>query len=425
MNVIIGAGLSGLSAAYHLGGGYSVLERDGEVGGLSRSVTSKGYTFDLAPHIFFTGSQYVNGLVDELLNGDLIRQRRKAFIYTHRTYVEYPFEANLYGLPQKVIDECIEGARKRPNIQPRNFMEWIRATMGEGVAKYYMAPYNQKIWKYPLEEMNIDWVAGRVPAPSVDEMIKGARSKVEHEYGPNAYFLYPRLGGIGSIAKAFEKRIEQVSFYSNVNEIKQKGKHLEVAYTVNGESKKLEADRVLSSVPLPELVKMLPNAPEDAVQASQRLIYNSLLCFNIGVDRESISDKHWLYFPEKEYIFNRISFPMNLSPETTPRGKSSVLVEVTYRGKKPDVDETKVKVREGLIKAEILRESDKLEVFDALDFKYAYVVYDLHHRSNVDAIKPHLDTLRVTSMGRFGEWEYLNMDKSILSGKKAAEETRK
>jgi UDP-galactopyranose mutase len=116
---------------------------------------------------------------------------------------------------------------------------------------------------------------------------------------------------------------------------------------------------------------------------------------------------------------------MNLSPETTPRGKSSVLVEVTYRGKKPDVDETRERVREGLVKAEILRESDKLEVFDALDFKYAYVVYDLHHRSNVDAIKPHLDTLRVTSMGRFGEWEYLNMDKSILSGKKAAEETRK
>jgi UDP-galactopyranose mutase len=256
-------------------------------------------------------------------------------------------------------------------------------------------------------------------------MEKGARAKVEREYGPNAYFLYPRVGGIGAIANAFEKRIDPVSFHSNVTEIKQKRKRLEITYTGNGEVKKLEADKVLSSIPLPELVKMIPTAPEDVVKASQRLIYNSLLCFNIGVDREDISDKHWLYFPEKEYIFNRISFPMNLSPETAPKGKSSVLVEVTYRGKKPDVEETKTKVREGLIKAEILRESDRIEVFDALDFKYAYVVYDLHHRSNVDAIKPHLDSLGVTSMGRFGEWEYLNMDKSILSGKKAAEETRK
>ncbi len=108
---------------------------------------------------------------------------------------------------------------------------------------------------------------------------------------------------------------------------------------------------MLSSVPLPELVKMIKSAPEEVVKASERLVYNSLACFNIGVDREAISDKHWLYFPEKEYIFNRISFPMNLSPETTPKGKSSIVVEVTYRGAKPDPEETKERVREGLIHA--------------------------------------------------------------------------
>ncbi|MDP2900970.1 MAG: FAD-dependent oxidoreductase [Candidatus Bathyarchaeota archaeon] len=425
MNVIIGAGLSGLSAAYHMGGGYKLLEREGEVGGLCRSVTTRGYTFDLAPHIFFTASQYVNGLVNELLNGDLIKQRRRAYIYTRGTYVEYPFEVNLHGLPQDVIDECIEGARHRPNIQPRNFMEWIKATMGEGVAKHYMVPYNEKIWKYPLEEMSLDWVAGRVPSPSVDEMVKGAQGKVEREYGPNAYFQYPRLGGTGTIPNAFAKRVKDISLNSNVLEIRPNGKRLDVLYTRNGEPKRLEADRVLSSVPLPELVKMIKTAPEEVVKASEKLVYNSLACFNIGVDREPISDKHWLYFPEKEYIFNRISFPMNLSPETTPRGKSSVVVEVTYRGAKPDPEETKERVREGLIRADILREGDELEAFDALDFKYAYVVYDLQHRGNVNLIKTYLNTIGLSSMGRFGEWEYLNMDKAILSGKRAAEEGAK
>ena len=425
MKIIIGAGLSGLSAAYHLGSGYRILERDGEVGGLCRSVTTKGYTFDLAPHIFFTGSQYVNGLVNEILNGDLIKQRRRAYIYLHGTYVEYPFEVNLHGLPQEIIDECIEGARHRPDIQPRNFMEWIRATMGEGVAKHYMAPYNEKIWKYPLEQMSIDWVAGRVPSPSIEEMVKGAQGKVEREYGPNAYFLYPRLGGIGAIPNALAKRVKGISLDSNVAEIRPTGKRLEVIYTRNGEPKRQEADRVLSSVPLPELVKMIKSAPEEVIKASEGLIYNSLACFNIGVNREAVSDKHWLYFPEQEYPFNRISFPMNLSPETVPTGKSSVLVEVTYRGAKPNIAETGEKVREGLINAEILRDDDALEVFDALDFKYAYVVYDLQHRRNVNLIQTYLNTLRVSSMGRFGEWEYLNMDKAILSGKRAAEEEEK
>ncbi len=425
MKVIIGAGLSGLSAAYHMGSGYKVLEREGEVGGLCRSVTTRDYTFDLAPHIFFSGSQYVNGLVNELLNGDLIKQRRRAYIYLNGTYVEYPFEVNLHGLPQQVIDECIDGARHRPNKQPRNFMEWIRATMGEGVARNYMVPYNEKIWKYPLDEMSFDWVAGRVPSPSVEEMIKGAKGKVERDYGPNAYFLYPRVGGIGAIPNAFAKRVKDISLNSNVLEIRSGGKRLDVLYTRNDEPKRLEADRVLSSVPLPELVKMIKSAPEEVVKASERLVYNSLACFNIGVDRPAISDKHWLYFSEKEYVFNRISFPMNLSSETTPKGRSSIVVEVTYRGAKPDPEETKEKVREGLIHAEILRGDDELEVFDALDFKYAYVVYDLQHRGNVNLIQTYLDSLRVSSMGRFGEWEYLNMDKAILSGKRTAEEEKR
>ena len=425
MKIIIGAGLSGLSAAYHLGRDYRIFERDGEVGGLCRSVMEKGYTFDLAPHIFFTGSQYVNGLVNELLNGDLVRQRRRAYIYLHGTYVEYPFEVNLHGLPKEIIDECIEGVRHRPNIRPNNFMEWIRATMGEGVAKHYMVPYNEKIWKYPLEKMNIDWVDGRVPAPSVEEMVKGAEGKVEREYGPNAYFLYPRVGGIGTIPTALSTRVNEISLNSDVSEIHQKGKRLEVIYMLNGESKRQEADKVLSSVPLPEIVKMIKAAPEEVIKASEALVYNSLVCFNIGVNRAAISDKHWLYFPEKEYPFNRISFPMNLSPETVPKGKSSIVVEVTYTGARPNAEETKEKVRQGLVHAEILRDEDKLEVFGALDFKYAYVVYDLHHKRNVNLIQAYLKSLGVSSMGRFGEWEYFNMDKAILSGKRAAEEEAK
>ncbi len=425
MNIIIGAGLSGLSAAYHLGKDYIVLERDGEVGGLSRSITTKGYTFDLAPHIFFSGSQYVNNLVDGLLSGDLIRQRRRAYIYIRGIFVEYPFEVNLHGLPQDVIDECIEGARHRPELEPTNFLAWIRTTMGEGVAKHYMVPYNEKIWKYPLEKMSPEWVAGRVPAPSIEEMVKGAQGKVEREYGPNAYFLYPRVGGIGAIPNALAKRVGNITLESNVSEISQKGKRLEVTYTQKGELKRQEVDRVFSSVPLPELVKMIKTAPEDVIKASEALIYNSLACFNIGVDREAISDKHWLYFPEQKYPFNRISFPMNLSPETVPRGKSSIVVEVTYRGSKPEVKETKERVREGLVDADILHEEDKLEVFDDLDFKYAYVIYDLNHRRNVNLIQAYLKALRVIPIGRFGEWEYLNMDKSILSGKKAAEELAK
>ena len=426
MITVIGAGLSGLSAAYHLGSDHIVLERETEVGGLCRSVATKGYVFDLAPHIFFTGSQYVSGLIDDLLQGDLVRQARRAYIYLEGTYVEYPFEVNLHGLPRETIEECISGFKERGRTQPGNFLEWIHSTFGAGIAKHYMVPYNEKVWKYPLDQMDVDWIAGRVPAPSIDEMIMGAKEKVEKDYGPNAYFLYPRRGGIGAIANALAGRVGNVSLNSEVMEIDPKGpKGANVTYGEDGGGKRtIESDAVLSSMPLPEIVKTIKDAPPEVVEASERLVHNSLICVNVGVDRPMISDKHWLYFPEREYVFNRVSFPMNFSEETTPKGRSSILVEVTYRGKRPNLEETKIKVREGLIAAGILREDDEIDVFDALDFKYAYVINDLDHGRNVAIIHDYLRLNRIHPMGRFGEWGYLNMDRSILSGRNAAEKIR-
>jgi protoporphyrinogen oxidase len=119
-------------------------------------------------------------------------------------------------------------------------------------------------------------------------------------------------------------------------------------------------------------------------------------------------------------VFNRISFPMNFSPETTLRGRSSILVEVTYRDR-VDVEETKERVLMGLVKAGLIGENDEVETCTAASFRYAYVIYDLDHRKNVNIVHRYLEDNHITPIGRFGEWEYHNMDKAIQSGKRAAE----
>lgn len=425
MHVVVGAGLAGLSAAYNIGSDALVLERGDTVGGLCRSVTIRGYTFDLAPHIFFTRSQYVIDLADDLLGDNLVRQNRRAYIYIKRRYVEYPFEVNLHGLPRQIIDDCIEGARHRPTAQPRNFKEWITTTFGEGVAKHYMVPYNQKVWKYDLSRMNMDWMAGRVPAPSVEEMVKGAEGRNKMDYGPNAQFSYPKVGGIGALPMALAGRVRNIHIGSDVTSFKHTQNGVEVGYKAGGKTRKVEASRVISTVPLPEAVKMIEGAPEDVVRASEALVHNSLVCMSIGVDRAPLSDKHWLYFPEERYVFNRVSFQTNFSPTTSPPGKSAVLAEMTFRGEAPDLVEVKENARAGLVDAGILREDDRIEVFDAQAFEYAYVIYDLDHRRNVSTVHRYLKEHNIVPAGRFGDWEYHNMDKSILSGKSAAEEAVK
>jgi len=420
MITILGAGLAGLSAAYHLGDGYMILEREAEPGGLCRSFTEKGYVFDIAPHILFSRDEYARGLFARLLEGNLLTHDRRAYIYMMGTYVKYPFEANLHPLPKEIIEECIQGVVDRPTATPSNFKEWILASFGEGIARHYMVPYNKKIWKYPLERMNTEWLGGRVPSPSVEEMRRGAEGEQQVDYGPNAQFWYPREGGIGSLPSRLAEGLN-VSYGSEAVAVKPTGKGVKVTYRKGGASKTVESDYVMSSLPLPELVKIMPEVPEDVVKATERLVHNSIVCVNVGVRRPGITDKHWLYFPEPHLPFNRISFPMNFSPETTPPGRSSVLVEVTYRGGQPDLEETKERVLQGLVDAGLMVKGDKVEVCQASSYRYAYVIYDLDHRRSVAAVHRYLRESRVIPIGRFGEWEYYNMDKAILSGRRAAE----
>jgi UDP-galactopyranose mutase len=416
---ILGAGLAGLSAAHNLKENYIVLEKDAKVGGLCKSVSVDGYVFDYAPHILFTRDEYIRTLFEELLEGNLLKHNREAFIYLQGVFARYPFEVNLHNLPEDVIQECIDGVVNKEDIDAKNFEEWIYSTFGNGIAKYYMIPYNRKIWKYDLSKINIDWISGRVPSPSVEEMKEGATGTLKRDYGPNAEFMYPKHGGIGALANQLSKGLN-ISTSSKVVEIKPSETDVKVRYEREGKTREITAEKVLSSIPMPDLVCMLHDPPEDVVKAASSLIYNSLICVSIGVRTPGIIDKHWLYFPEDDLIFNRISFPMNFSEHTTPGDASSILVEVTHREASVDLESIRDRVLEDLTKTGILEEQDEIEVCDTSAFKYAYVIYDLDHARNVGVIHNYLGSVNVLPIGRFGEWEYFNMDKALLSGKNAA-----
>jgi UDP-galactopyranose mutase len=283
-----------------------------------------------------------------------------------------------------------------------------------------MIPYNEKIWKYPLEYMNTEWISGRVPSPSVEEMRKGAEAPQPLDYGPNAEFWYPKHGGIGALVESLSENMS-VELGSEVTWFIPSSNAIETFYVENDKEKSLKSEKVVSSIPLPEIVHMMDDVPEVVQSAADNLIYNSLVCIMVGVKRPNIINKHWLYFPENDLIFNRISFPMNFSPYTTPDGSSSILVEVTYRDQLINIEKTKRQVLLDLVKANLITEDDEVEVCEAIDFKYAYVIYDLNHRKNVKVIHDYLNAHNIIPIGRFGEWEYYNMDKTILSGKNAAE----
>lgn len=424
--VIIGAGLAGLSAAYHLEKqgftDYLTLEKDSEVGGLCKSFRINGFTFDFAPHIFYTKDRYVEGLIKNvlLLRSNFRSEVRKSFVYYRGVYTEYPFQANLYGQHPDIIKECLVGlikARYESRINPRNFEEWIYATFGEGIGKHFMIPYNRKQWAIDLKKMDYDWIVDRVPIPEIENVLDGALKPAQKRYGQNAYFGYPLRGGMGSLPKGFLPHIRDLRLNSEVYNISLGRSEIEV------NDLRIRYDSLISTIPLPTLVSLIEDVPTEVEKAAKDLQYNIVYTVNLGIDGPNISDYHWVYFPEDKYIFQRISFPTNLSPFVAPKGKSSITAEVSASKYKPlKVDEERLAdvVINDLIKANLLKETHTILFKDVKVLNPAYIIYNCRRGRNVKIIHQFLRKNRIYPCGRFGEWEYLNMDHSILSGRRGA-----
>lgn len=422
--VILGAGLAGLSAAYHLRDDYIIFEKDSRVGGLCRSENYDGFVFDYAIHILYSSDGYATELIKTLLGDNFQSQTRESWVYYRGVYTEYPFQAYLYGHQSNIIKDCILGLIKARyenlDVKPSNFEEWINVTFGEGIAKHFMIPYNKKVWAIDPSKMDFNWIADRVPVPSIENVLDGALKPPQKKYGPNSQFWYPLKGGMEFLPKGFLPFVKNIEYNSEVTSISIQNRMM----TINGQ-KKVMFDRLVSSLPLPKLIELIDNVPKEIKDAASNLEYNIVYAVNIAVDRSNISDKHWLYFQEDDFIFQRISFPMNLSPYMAPNGKSSITAEISTSKHRPIKKEDLIdRVLEDLIKANILKKDDKILFKNLFVLDPAYVIYDLSHKTNVDKIHSFLRKNNIFPTGRFGEWEYLNMDQAILSGKKIAEEIK-
>lgn len=425
-NIILGSGLTGMSVAYHLKDKSVVYEKASEIGGLCRSEEENGFTFDYAPHILYTIDPYASKLIHKLLDGNIHIKKRSAFIYhgAYDLYTQFPFQAHLYGLPTEIVHDCLSGVvdvLKDPDRpEPTNYEEWLYYRFGKGIAEHLMIPYSERIWTVSPKIMNFDWIARRVPEPDFGVILQGALKDESKLTGFNNDFWYPIYGGIEALPSALAKEVDNIHLDMKASKVFAKDKKVEF-----NSKTQVSYDRLISTLPLPVIVGLIDEVPEDVKQAANDLEHNSIVCVNLGVDRANISPHHWLYFYEKDFIFHRISFPMNCAESTAPEGMSSVCCEIAHskhrplsvRGKDAIIQQT----IDDLIKAKILRKEDKILVKQTLSIKYAYVIYDLNHKKNVGIIHNFLKSIDIYPCGRFGEWEYFNMDHSIMSGKRTAE----
>lgn len=424
--IILGAGLAGLSAAWHLqkkGIEAVVFEKEPEVGGLCRSKHVNGFTFDTDGHLLHFRHRYTWELVKRFLGHNLAEHTRKALVYTHGSYRPYPFQANLHGLPDSVIKECVEGflaAQHNGKIRrgrDLNFLNWIHHTFGRGIARHFMVPYNAKFWTLPLRELTCEWLDGFIPVPSVKQVIAGARGVNRKNFGYNAKFWYPKKGGIAQLANAFARNLKHIKINTGVEEINLARKYIR---TASGGRENF--DCLISSLPLPEIPKLVKDMPRDIANDFKKLKWNSVFNLNLGINRIQDKEAHWIYYPMKEFCFFRVGFPHNFSVGITPEGKSALYVEVSYSKARPlDKQGIQRRIREHLVKSGLIQQNDRFCVQDINDIHYGYPVYDFNYHSAREKILGFFHSNRILSCGRYGLWKYMSMEDAILSGKEAAE----
>jgi protoporphyrinogen oxidase len=277
-------------------------------------------------------------------------------------------------------------------------------------------PYNSKLWQYDLASMSVDGVAPYVPVPSVEEVRKGATEEGADGLGYNAKFFYPEMGGIESFVRALLPHVRDLSLGQRAVLVDPERKTVtfDTGYTA-------WYDSLVSTIPLPELVRMIKDVPAGIADAAAGLRYVSVYDVNLGVARADLSPYHWIYFPEGEFPFYRVGFLNGFSEAMAPPGCSSIYVEISHRPDERLSAEMLVeRARDGLVRCGILRPEDYVPVKDVLDIKYAYVVFDAYHKAAVPAIKSYLESKGIISIGRYGGWEYSSMEDAILEGRRTA-----
>ena len=423
--VIIGAGPTGLGAAYRLQelghDDWSIYEATDHVGGLAASVESNGFVYDTGGHVLFSHYKYFDDLIDKLLGRDYTEISRESWIRMRERWVPYPFQNNLRYLDTDAAVECVLGLaaeRARPE-DTRNFSEWVLSVFGEGISRHFMQPYNWKVWAHPLDQMDKQWIAERVSVVDLERTLRNILSDAEDSgWGPNAAFKFPLHGGTGGFYEpflpfvkshlAFNKRVETID---NVRKIVRFRDGEEDSYDV-----------LLNTMPLTELIPRLAAAPDDVLAAAKKLSWSSGLFVGLGVAKPCPSDKCWIYFPEDNAPFYRITYLSRYSPYMAPDANHfSIITETSASAWKPEDRETIVqRTIDGLIATGILEESDRQLIVDEtlIEVPYAYPTPTIERDSALASLQPFLMGQDIYSRGRFGAWLYEigNMDHSVMQG---------
>jgi protoporphyrinogen oxidase len=425
--LIIGSGMAGFGAAYELSKHNIkpvMFEEKPYYGGHTASFRSDdGFIFDDGPHISFTKNERIQKLFAESVNNEYEVLQANVNNYWKGYWIKHPAQVNLFGLPKdlvkQIILEFIENKySKRDGNTVENYRDWLYRQFGKTFTETFPMEYGYKYHTATADNMSTDWLGVRIYTPDIAEVLEGALSEKTPDVHYVDHFRYPTNNGFVSYLNKF---IHLVDLHLNRKVIRVYPKQRELLLS---DGTRTSYTSLISSVPLPDIISMIEWVPRDVQDAASRLACTSCITVNIGINRNDLSNSHWLYFYDRDFIFTRLSFPHLYSPNNVPKGAGSIQAEIYYSDKYKPVDrkpdECIEPVLNDLRRCGLVKPEDKILHTSTRFVKYANVIYDLERRDALATVQGYLDEQGILYCGRYGDWGYHWTDEAFESGENAA-----
>ncbi len=432
---IIGGGPTGLGAALRLlelgHPDFLVIDSADEPGGLASSaIDSCGFTWDCGGHVQFSHYAKFDEYMDLALSPqEWLWHERESWIWIKNRFVPYPFQNNLHRLdPEdrwKALAGLIAARDRRSASEPVHFADWILQTFGQGIGELFLLPYNRKVWAHALEELDFRWVGERVAVPSLEEAVRSiCLNQDQVSWGPNRRFRFPLKGGTGAIWRSLGKRIPEAKLRlrSTVASIDPQTRMIQLA---DGRAVRYEA--LINTAPLNWLTRVTGRT--DLADWTNGLKSSTVHVIGIGLKGqppESIQKMCWMYFPEADSSFYRVTVFSNYSPFNVPEPGAtwSLMAEVSETAHRPlGADDLVQRVITEMTATGLI--PDPLLVISRWHKTLApgYPTPSIQRDTILDAVLPELESRRIYSRGRFGAWKYevSNQDHSFMQGVEIAD----
>jgi len=409
--LVLGAGVSGLTFANFLDSNdYIVVEKDSRPGGYCKTTIKGDYVWDYAGHFFHFKTDEMKSLFEEKMKDEkLVKQDKNTKIYYKNSLINYPFQTNIHQLPKDEFIDCLYDLfNKEEKEDYDNFLDMLYGKFGKSIVEKFLKPYNEKLYACNLNKLDKDAMGRFFPYADLKQIINNMKANENNSY--NNQFLYPRKGAGAFMDKLYESLdTNKVKLNTCVTKIDVDKKE---AYLDNGNV--ICYEYLINTSPLNQFLQL--SGKQEDKELLEKLSYNKVLVFNLGFEKKSDFDEHWIYLPEKEYNYYRIGFYNNILNDE----KLSMYIEIGF-SKNDEIDVDK-ELKETLINLEKngITRDNKLVDYETIIMDPAYVHIEKETSAEISKYMEKINNMNIYSIGRYGAWTYCSMEDAMISAKELA-----